>query len=201
MIGKCLTLGCLAAALVVLPSGAKAFDSKTDDIRFRLGAGVTISSELEDMTEDYKLDVSGDWGWLDLNAGVEIPITGSISLIPYAAFYINQFSGDDDSVNMMVVPALAAKFVMNQSESMTDYWYPNADLDTYLQLEVNYGIPLETSDEMEMESGGIGFAGLIGVQLDYGYDLGLGYSYIPIEDDFENDRNMGGFLVRLNKSF
>jgi hypothetical protein len=199
MNGKRFALGCMAAALLAFPSGAQALDD--DSPWIRLGAGVTVSPEFDDMTDDYNLDASGDWGWLDLNAGLEFPVTPAISVIPYVAFYFNQISGDDDSFNIMIVPALAAKFIMGPMSSMTDYWYPEADFDTFIQLEVNYGFPHTSSDEFEMDSAGFGFAGLLGIQLDYGYDLAAGYSYIPVEDDFENNRNLGGFLLRLNKSF
>jgi hypothetical protein len=197
-----LVLSCLAAALLVFPTGAKALSERYDSPWFRLGVGVTVSPELDDMTDDYGLDAKGDWGWFDINAGLEFPLTDTISLIPYAALYFNSIDGDgDDSVNALLVPALALKFIMSKCETLTDYWYPDADFDTYIQVEVNYGIPYTSSDVIDLDASGFGFAVLLGYQLDYGYDLALGGSYIPIEDDFENGRNLGGFLVRLNKSF
>lgn len=200
MLKKTLCLGCLTTALLVSAPAAKAVDDTLDSPWFRLGAGVTVSPQLGDITDDYHFDTSGDWGWIDLNAGLEVPVCGPLSLIPYAAFYVNSMSGEDDSFNVMVVPALAAKLMISQCASMTDYWLPSADFDTYIQAEVNYPLPYASSDKLDMDRDGLGFAVLLGYQLACGLDLGIGYSYLPVKDDFDDDRNMGGLLVRLTKT-
>ncbi|MFO7535669.1 MAG: hypothetical protein R6X19_08320 [Kiritimatiellia bacterium] len=195
MFSKIIGLCGAVAALVCFPPATEAYEFEGDPY-FKLGLGVTFSEGYHEMLEDYREDEDWDWGWIDVSAGVEFPISERFAFLPGAAFY---FSYPDDDLNFLLVPSLALKIYFPNGGSLTDIWYPDAKWDYYLQFEANYVIPHAENDDIDLDNEGIGGAILLGIQLPYDWDLAIGGSYLPVSDDFDDDRNLGGFVVRLSR--
>lgn len=195
MRGKLIGLCGAAAAIFCSTPNLMAYEFESDPY-VKLGVGVTISEDYGEMLEENGKD--DDWGWIDVSAGVEFPLSERFALIPGVGCF---FSYPEDDLNFLLVPQLALKIYFGNEGSLTDIWYPDATYDTYLQFEANYTIPYFGSDSVDVDAGDGGFGGavLIGCQLPHDFDIGLGASYLPVDDKIEESRNMGGFIVRLSK--
>jgi hypothetical protein len=200
---KLLAIGC---ATHILASGVLAEGQAQQSPAFRIGAGITFSPEYREMLDDLYPDdeIYGGFGWVNLSAGVDIPLSSVFSIIPSATFYFNAVdaeSEDDFYFNTMVVPALAAKLKLSDAPDTL-----------FLQGEINYGYASSGSDNIDDIEGGVGYGAAIGYQFDGGIDMSLGYSYIPVDVTYEyggywggdwdkETYNFGGVEFKFSKTF
>ncbi len=154
------------------------------------GVGLLIGPGCNDAIEDAYPNhvVSGGYGWLDLELGLRLNATDQFSVTPNIDFLVNFVFGDESFVNMVILPALSARYALGAAPSV------------YLQGEVNYGIPNTGGDQIETDPGGIGFGATAGYTMKSGVDIELGYLHLPVESNGE-DKNFGGALIRVCGTF
>jgi hypothetical protein len=201
---KFLVIGCVSH---ILATSVLAQEQPQQSPAFKIGAGITISPEYRELLDDVypSEDIYGGYGWVNLGAGVDIPLSGVFSIIPSATVYFNAVNTENDTyVNTMLVPALAGKIKLSEAPDTL-----------FLQGEVNYGYASSGADNIDDMEGGVGYAATIGYQFDGGMDLSLGYSYIPVDVTYHPESywgednagwrkdtyNLGGVEIKFSKTF
>jgi hypothetical protein len=171
-----------------------------NEIGFAAGAGLIISPDYNDFLDeayaDY--DLAGGFGWGQIYVGAVYRLQDNLVVSPTVALMANIVSAtggsmDEDYINYIILPAVAARFAFEDAPSL------------YVGGELNYNIPNTTSDEIEFSSGGLGYGALIGFTFGGGFCIEAGYLNIPMEgksDDVIADENLGGgYVVRGGIAF
>ena len=162
-------------------------EDKTDIVA---GFGVIISPDYNDVLDDTysEYSVSGGYGWIDFQLGVQFKATEQFSITPSVDLLVNFGSGDVSFINTIVVPSISAQYAFKTEPSL------------YVRGEVNYGIPNIDAD-FDADSDGLGFGGALGYAFGSGVDIELGYLELPVEVNDSSSKNFGGILLKLKGSF
>lgn len=153
---------------------------------FLFGTGITFSTGYHDALEEaYKPDyeLSGGFGWIDLNAGLRFELVSDLMLTPGISLLFNIAEGDATFINTITMPALSLQYFIGGS-------------DVYISGELNKGFIHIDSDRFNAESNGIGYGLGIGYEF-YDGDFEIGYSKIPAIVDNRNTVNFGGLVLKF----
>jgi hypothetical protein len=186
------------AAFVLLSLALPCSMAMAEKVSFEITGNVIVSSGYHDYLIDQYGDgnVEGGWGWYGFGTGVHFPLDEQMSIMPGADFLLNSVStsywSSNSYTNFIFLPKLLVRYQF-QPKSPT----------VFVAAEMNYNLP--SSDLYDWKSGGIGFGGLLGYELDNGLSIQTGYQYIPVkEEGFYSDSdsiNMGGFVVKAGWRF
>ncbi len=187
--------GILVIVLVVLGVTVNVFAENA--LRPALGMSFVISPDYRSVLKDSypNRDISGGFGWLGLQVGLRYLPMAQFAITPRigAMFNFVMFEGDDEDsfFNSIIQPALSARYLFQEGSSL------------YIEGEVSYNRVSTGSDHFDVD-GGVGYAGLIGYQVDDRLDFGIGYSVISTEVTNRtgvNDKNFGGVEIRFSAVF
>lgn len=190
----------LAAALVV---GTSAHGSVGKDEKGPWwGWGVIVSPGYRGVVSDSYQDVSGAYGWFDLEFGYRFETAERLFVGPHMDMLLNFHSGDDTYVNVMLLPSLSLRY---EFDDFPPYFY--------MGLDVNYGLLMSGSDRYDATAGRLGFGLVFGAAFSRRHDfekirrVEIGYLYVPTHvtldepEDIANtgdeaDVDFGGIVLR-----
>lgn len=163
---------------------------KTD---LSLGGGIVISPEYDDLLNDVYPDDQMYGGWLDLNLSIRQEIIKGLTLGPkvdlLADFVFSDFA------NLVTLPGLSGRYTFQAVPSV------------YLQGEIDYAFSHSGTGRFDFESGTVAYGGTVGYAFREELYFEAGYLVIPVDVELDKtsearkNTNLGGFLVRLGKSF
>jgi len=163
---------------------------KTD---LSLGGGIVISPEYNDLLSDVYPDDQMYGGWLDLNLSIRQEIIKGLTMGPKVDLLADFVFGD--FVNLVTLPGLSGRYTFQAAPSV------------YLQGEIDYAFSHSGTGRFDFESGTVAYGGTVGYALREGWYVEAGYLEIPVDVELDKtsevrkNANLGGFLVRLGKSF
>lgn len=174
------------------------------DTHFEVGLGLVVSSEYKDamnavFSNDY--EISGGFGWLDLEAGYATKLSKRIYFIPRLRFLISRieikgFSNLPSSqyVNFILLPQGTMRYNLG---GKNDSFYADAHLSLVL--------PHSDLNRIEFESDGIALGAEVGAVFDNEYELGLGFVRVPVailSGSFKSSAaNFGGVSLIFRRRF
>lgn len=171
---------------------------------FDVGLGLVLSSDYKDamtaaFSNDY--DISGAFGWLDLEIGYVAMLSKRIYFVPRLRFLISRieikgFSSLPSSqyANFVFLPQGSIRY--NLGGKNTTFF-----ADAHLSLV----LPHSDLNRIEFTSDGIAIGAEVGAVFDSEYELGVGFMSVPIKvfsGSFQgNAANFGGFSLIFRRRF
>jgi hypothetical protein len=193
---KTMGVACLSVLVLVGRQTQAAEDQDGSPVSGDISAHFIFSpglkSFLDDLYDDY--DLTGGGGWFGLQGGVPIRVGHYVEIKPSLSGVFNAISvmggrQDEDYLNFMVIPAVAAKVLT-----------PGQTIRFFVGCEGNYNIPSTTSDEVDFSSDGFGGALFLGLEIQRNGHIELGYEYLPVMTDI-GDYDFGGVMLRGGYTF
>lgn len=168
------------------------------DNHFEVGLGLVLSSDYKDamtaaFSNDY--DISGAFGWLDLEVGYAAKLSKRIYFVPRLRFLFSRieikgFSSLPSSqyANFVFLPQGAIRYNLGGKNT-------TLFADAHLSLV----LPHSDLNRIEFNSDGIAIGAEVGAVFNDEYELGVGFMRVPIKvfsESFQGSAaNFGGFSL------
>ncbi len=160
--------------------------------------GLMTSPGYSDYMDLVYEDFSGGDVWLDLGVNGKADLGDHFAVVPavdlYLGFTTYGYSGDEQEVNFLIVPAVNLRYSLKQESSF------------YVQSGPSINIGSGGGHLAEFEGVGVGGGAMVGYAFAGGGELELGYNYIPVgvsEKGFSGTttENFGGPFLRVGYRF
>jgi hypothetical protein len=174
------------------------------DNHFEVGLGLVISSDYKDAmlaaySGDY--DISGAFGWLDLEVGYATKLSKRIYFIPRLRFLISRIEIKGFS---NLPSSQKANFVFLPQGSMR---YNLGGKNNAFYADAHLGLVMPHSDlnRIEFDSDGIAIGAEVGTVFNNKFELGVGLVRVPVailSGSFKSSAaNFGGFGLFFRRRF
>ena len=164
-------------------------------VSIAVGGTLLVSTDHYDFLEDNYFDVDAGGAFIGPQVRLDVRATETITLqagldLLAGTVEIDRADGtDDDYTETLIVPFAAIKIVI-----------PSGKVDVFIRGEVNYNDPDTDSHDYDVDSGGVGGGGYVGVTFLDNIDVEVGYQYLPVEVQFtgtaKQDVDYGGVAVK-----
>lgn len=163
-----------------------------------LNAGLIISTDYNDMLDKAypNADITGGYGWLGLGIGYKWQINPNLSVTPGISFLFNAVDSniEDSYANTILLPMVVGRYVFSGGAGL------------YVGAELNQGNPSTGSDQIEFDSGGIGYGVMLGYAMSESTGIELVAEKIPVDVTFKlsgekEEYNFGGLSLRFHVNF
>lgn len=168
-----------------------------------LGLGVVISPDYKDAmvasySDDY--DISGAFGWIDLEVGYAANLAKRFYFIPRLRFLISRIEikafrnlPSSQYANIIFLPGGSLRYTGGKNNSF------------YVDAHLNAVSPHFDLARVVFESDGLSLGAELGLVLGSEYELGFGFLRVPVKilsQSFQvNSANFGGFGLTLRRRF